>query len=118
MATANKEVSGQGAGAADTKNPKRVAAGKLNRAKRKGLSPQGRERLREAALKNRPWRFSTGPRSIDGKTRAARNNKVQQKGPLSVRELRSGLAELRALAADMREVRTQLIGVPETKSPE
>ncbi len=78
--------------------------------KRKGLSPQGRQRLREAALQNRPWLKATGPRTPQGKTRAAQNNKSQQKGPLSVRELRSRLAELRLLASDMQELQRQLPG--------
>ena len=36
-------------------NPRRVAAGRRNRAKRQGVTPEGRERLREAATLNRPW---------------------------------------------------------------
>jgi hypothetical protein len=77
-------------------------AGRLNRAKRKGLTPQGRERLRQAALKNRPWRFATGPRSPAGKARVALNGKTRQKGPLSVREIKRDLAGLLGLLADMR----------------
>ena len=53
-------------------NPKRVAAGRLNRAKRKGLTPEGRERLRQLALKHQPWQFSTGPRSAAGKAKVAK----------------------------------------------
>ena len=34
-------------------NPARVAAGRLNRTKRKGITPEGRERLRRGALANR-----------------------------------------------------------------
>ena len=65
-------------------NPRRVAAGKLNRRKRGPLSPEGRERLRQAALANRPWLASTGPRTPEGKARAARNGKARQKGEQSV----------------------------------
>lgn len=30
-------------------------------------TPEGRRRISEAARRNRPWRFSTGPRSAEGK---------------------------------------------------
>jgi hypothetical protein len=83
-------------------NPKRAEAAKLNRMKRRGLTPEGRERLRQAALENRPWRFSTGPRTPEGKARVALNGKARQKGPVSVRQLRAQLADLRGLLADMR----------------
>ncbi len=86
-------------------NPRRVAAGKLNRAKRQGLTPEGRERLRQAALKNQPWRLSTGPRTPEGKAKAALNSCEQQLGPLSVRAIKRGLTDLQALAQEMREGR-------------
>ena len=86
-------------------NPRRVAAGKLNREKRKGLTADGRERLRQAALRGKPWEHATGPRTTEGKAKAARNGKARQLGPVSVRELRVDLRALRALAADMRDVR-------------
>lgn len=40
---------------------------------RKGISPEGRERCREAALRNKPWEKSTGPRTTEGKARSSRN---------------------------------------------
>lgn len=46
--------------------PRQVAA-RINRKKRKGLTPEGREALRQAALTNRPWEHSTGPRTAAGK---------------------------------------------------
>lgn len=52
----------------------RQQAGKLNRAKRKGLSYEGREALRVAALRNKPWESSTGPTTLDGKRRSRRNS--------------------------------------------
>jgi hypothetical protein len=79
-------------------NPRRVVAGKRNRAKRQGLSLAGRERLRQAAPLHRPSRFSTGPRTPAGKGRVAAACRARKKGPLSVRELRAELAALRALA--------------------
>ncbi len=87
------------------KNPKRVEAGRLNRKKRKGLTPEGRERLRRAALAHRPWRFPRGPTTPEGKAKAAQNGRMRQKGPVSVRQVRAELAELRAMVAAMREGR-------------
>ena len=86
-------------------NPKRVAAGKRNRALWRGLTDAGRERLRQSAMRNQPWRFSTGPRTEAGKAKVARNGKVRQLGPLSVRELRAELGRLRDLAGEMAAAR-------------
>src|SRR5262249_39994594 len=90
---------------AHTPDPKRVAAGRLNWSKRKGFTPEGLEPLRQAALQNRPWRFSTGPRTAEGKARAAGNGKWCQKGPLSVATIKAELASYRALLNRMRESR-------------
>jgi hypothetical protein len=114
MRNADKKERGNAATAlpaesAHVPNPRRVAAGKLNRAKWKGFTPAGRERLRQAALLNRPWRFATGPRTPEGKARVAAAARVRRKAALSVRELRAELADLRALATEMREAR-QLAG--------
>jgi hypothetical protein len=86
-------------------NPKRVAAGRLNRAKRKGLTPEGREQLRRAALTNQPWSYSTGPRTAAGKATAAANGKKRQCGLVSVRELRADLRKLRTTLKDMADAR-------------
>jgi hypothetical protein len=87
-------------------NPRRVAAGKANRARRGPLTEGGRQRLREAALANQPWRYATGPRSSAGKAQAARNGKLRQAGPSSVREVR---AELRAAKALIRAISASTI---------
>lgn len=86
-------------------NPKRVAAGRLNWAKRKGLTDEGRERLRRAAHANKPWLLSTGPRTPAGKAMAAANGKKRQKGLLIVRELKADLKQLRAVLSDMSAAR-------------
>ena len=65
---------------------------------------------RQAALVNRPWEHSTGPRTPEGKARVAANGKVRQKGPQSVRELRAELAEFQHLIAQMQTDRKALNG--------
>jgi hypothetical protein len=97
---------------AAARNPRRVAAGRQNRTKRKALTPAGRERLRQAALSSRPWRFSTGPRTPAGKARSAQNGGARQRGPVSVRRLRAGLADVRALLGDLRAGRRAAEGLP------
>jgi hypothetical protein len=93
-------------------NPKRVEAGRRNRSKRKGLTPEGRERLQRAALAHRPWEHATGPRTAVGKARSAANGKVRQKGLTSVRERRSGLRAIRLLCQAMQSMREVLAVVP------
>jgi hypothetical protein len=89
------------------KNPKRVEAGKRNRTKGKGLTPAGRERLRQAALRHRPWTHSTGPRTAAGKAQAVLNGKRRQLGSCSVRELRAALGKMLHQVHEMSESRTQ-----------
>ena len=89
-------------------NPRRVAAGKLNRAKRRGLTAAGRERLRQSALAHRPWVFSTGPRTAAGKLRVAANGRLRQKGEQSCRQLQGMLAGLVQLAGEMAALRRSL----------
>jgi hypothetical protein len=86
-------------------NPKRVAAGKRNRRLRRGLTSEGRSRLRLAALAARPWRFSTGPRSPEGRARVAQNGKRRLGGEPSAREVRRELAALTGLVVDMAALR-------------
>ncbi len=85
-------------------NPKRVAAGRLNRAKRGPLTDRGRERLRQSALVNRPWRFSTGPRTDAGKDQARTNGRKRQKGEQSVRELQCEVAEINGLIQRIKQL--------------
>jgi hypothetical protein len=63
-------------------DPKRVLAGRLNRLKRRGLTPEGRAKLRQLALVNRPWQFATGPRTPEGKAKSAANRR-RRKGRTS-----------------------------------
>src|SRR4051812_15680249 len=87
-----------------TPNPRRVAAGKANHQKRGPLTEFGREQLRSAALRNRPWEHSSGPKTPAGKAQSVRNGKSRQVGVLSVREQRAELAKARILIKSMHEM--------------
>ena len=89
-------------------NPKRVAAGRRNRLKRRGLTAAGRQRLRDAALRNRPWQYSTGPRTAAGKARAALNGKLRQVDEVSVREVRGELSGLNSVLEQLAALRRQI----------
>ena len=89
-------------------SPRRVAAGKRNRAKRRELTAAGREKLRQSALAVQPWRYATGPRTPEGKARAAQNGKARQTGKVSTRTIARELAELRRLMRDMATARRLL----------
>jgi hypothetical protein len=86
-------------------NPRRVAAGRLNVAKRKGFTPEGLERVRLAARRFKPWRFSTGPKTQKGKAKAALNGKKRQLDPFSVRELTREIRGLRSVLGEMETAR-------------
>jgi len=85
-------------------NPKRVAAGRLNRLKCKPITETRREQMRQAAREQKPWRFSTGPKTPAGKAQSVLNGKKRQKGKWSE-------AERRQIA---REGWQALIGIMET----
>lgn len=40
---------------------------------RKGITPEGRQKCREAVLQAKPWEKSTGPRTPEGKAISSRN---------------------------------------------
>jgi hypothetical protein len=61
--------------------------------------------LRAAALVNRPWLHSTGPKTAEGKARVAENGRGRQAGEPSVRELRRELAAVGGLAAALAALR-------------
>jgi hypothetical protein len=93
---------------ASTHSPARKRAGLQYWKKRRGLTAAGREALRRAALRNKPWLASTGPRTPEGKATVALNGKQRQAGELSVREARRSLAEELALAGDLATMRRRL----------
>ena len=69
---------------------------------RKGLTEEGRRLLQEAARRKQPWKHSTGPKTLAGKARAAQNDKKLEVRPLSVREIKRDLADVRGFLGDMR----------------
>ena len=94
---------------AHTPNPRRVEAGRRNRAKRQGATPEERERHRQVALQYQPWRHSTGPRTAEGKARIRASNVARRKGVLSIAAIRAELAEYRSLMGAMREARAMVL---------
>ncbi len=84
-------------------NPKRLTAGRRNRALRKGLTPEGRDRLRRSAIKHQPWQYARGPMTAAGKARSAANGRRRQRGPLSVRQLQAELAGINDLLHQLRQ---------------
>jgi hypothetical protein len=91
-------------------NPRRVAAGRENQKRRNADTDDGRERLRAAALRNRPWLQSTGPRTPEGKARAAENGRKRQTGSISTSKLRSMLAEVRSLRRSIAGLTNRQVG--------
>ena len=90
-------------------NPRRVAADNLNAMQRVGFSEDGLARLRAAAPFTPPRRYSTGPRTAEGKARSSANGRTRQVGPMSVRELRRELAVVNELCAGIARTRVALI---------
>jgi hypothetical protein len=89
-------------------DPKRSAIARANRAKRQGLTAEGRERLRQSALLHQPWRFSTGPTTAAGKARVAQNGRKRQLGPFSVRQIKANLVDIKDLLLEMQESRSMV----------
>ena len=85
-------------------SPRRVIAGKLNRSKWKGLTREGRQRLRQAALTHKPWTRSTGPRTASGKKRSAENGRWRQMGTRSIRQVRSDLNQADVLLETLQQL--------------
>jgi hypothetical protein len=69
------------------------------------LSPEGRERLRQAALAARPWLHARGPTTPTGKARSAQNGRGRQVGEVSARAVRRQLAALTGLVVDLAALR-------------
>lgn len=74
----------------------------------KKFSDEGRERLRAAALTNRPWAHSRGPVTAEGKARSAQNGRSRQRNEVSRRELKAELAGIFDLIREMQFTRRSL----------
>jgi hypothetical protein len=90
------------------KSLRRVAAGRRNRLKRGPLSDAGREALRLAALRNRPWQHSTGPRTPAGKAKVAENGRRFHAGTQSIRKVRAELKAVRELIRKIEDACGQI----------
>lgn len=64
---------------------RQIRANRLNWAKRRGLTEAGRQRLRQAARRDRPWEHSTGPRTERGKARSRLNAETSGERSAAVR---------------------------------
>ena len=95
-------------------NPQRVVAGRRNRKLRRGLTEAGRTRLREAALRNRPSQFSTGPKTAEGRQQAARNGRKRQSGELSARQCRALFGFLISRLGPLKNLRVPSSGSNQT----
>ena len=69
-----------------------------------------RERVRQAALRNKPWLKSTGPRTAAGKARSAANGPNHRKKRVRSPEAEDAMADAKSLAARMVELRQMLGG--------
>jgi len=72
------------------------------------LTPAGREKLRQSALKHRPWQFSTGPRTPEGKARIEQARRARLHGVMSDREIRRGLGDVEDALEQLAAIRQQI----------
>ena len=91
-------------------NPRKVRAGRLNQLKWKGFTPEGVQRLRETALRNKPWQYSTGPRTPEGKARSGMNGRHLPAGAISKADVERKLAEVNQLLKGMAACRALVSG--------
>lgn len=92
-------------------NPRRVIAGMANFRKRRGLTPEGRLKLQEAARFHQPWVDSTGPRSAEGKAKSAMNGRKTKRGYTGVRAMRREISAVKAMICQMQGTRAEVISV-------
>lgn len=73
------------------------------------LTEAGRAKLRETALRNQPWRHSTGPITEAGKKRSSQNGRFRQRGFLSQRDLKRVVAGAMGLLVDAAALRAAIL---------
>ncbi|MGD0897460.1 MAG: hypothetical protein ABR915_06455, partial [Thermoguttaceae bacterium] len=84
-------------------------AGRRNRLKWKGLTDARRERLRQAALRIKPWTRSTGPKTPEGKRRVALNGAKRQRGDVFIRALQRELEAIQQVIAAVTACRNAVL---------
>jgi hypothetical protein len=109
--TSEKKTSHQ-SGVDGLKGPLSVGRPKRN------LTPEGRQRLREAALRNKPWQHATGPRTPAGKARVAENGRYRQRGRKSKRAIKKEIQEALMTTAQLAELTRLLNGSGPTQAAE
>jgi len=88
---------------------RQIAANRANRKLWRGHSPEGLRRLQEAAIRNRPWQQSTGPRTEAGMNRSKFN--ARKHGGFSA-DARTG----QRIVADLMKRIMAAIAVPKPRT--
>jgi hypothetical protein len=90
------------------KNPRRVAAGQRNGRLRRPWTPEDRARQRQNCLERKPWEQSTGPKSLEGKRRAAFNGRRNLPQSGSRQDARRSVADVHAMIASLQDLRATM----------
>jgi hypothetical protein len=72
------------------------------------LTAAGREKLRQAALTQKPWLHSTGPRTPEGKAKVGLNAKKRTAGVISAKQMRRELQTIYQSATGLVACRQML----------
>jgi hypothetical protein len=81
---------------------RQIEANRRNWAKRGPLTEAGRQKLREACRRNRPWEQATGPRTPEGKAKVSRNALKHGKDTAQRRGFRRDAFRFCRLTLDLR----------------
>jgi hypothetical protein len=75
-----------------------------------GWTPERRARQAELIRTWRPWQKSTGPRSVEGKAKAARNGDKGGAWKVELADLRALKLEVAGLLREQRELLRRVVG--------
>jgi hypothetical protein len=95
--------------AGQPKNPRRVAAGRVNGSKRRAWTTEDRQRLSRQCMERKPWLASTGPRTTEGKWRSAQNGRRHLPDPDSLRQFWLGLSDVYEMMYRMACLRMNIV---------
>ena len=87
------------------KDPRQVAVGRMNQAKRGPWTEEQREKVRQAIQRTRPWEKSAGPRTPTGKLRSAANGPNHRGKRGQNPDVLAAMTNVSALSATMAELR-------------